>query len=79
MLDVDSSKGDDAAGESPAPLSDQSRFTRAKPTSRPTLQQDRRQKSSDVLWNIFCQAFGCRYSQFCEAVKARRNVWETER
>lgn len=29
------------------------------------------------LW-VFCQLFGCCWSQFCEAVTARHRVWETK-
>lgn len=48
---IDSSKGNDAAEKSPAPLL--RLYTRAKPTSPPTLLQERRQKSSDVLSGLW--------------------------
>ncbi len=47
---VDSSRGDDCGEKSTSPLSDHGLFTRAKPTSSPILQKDRRQKSGNDLW-----------------------------
>lgn len=62
----------------------QSLFTKTKPASPAILQKERRRKkqwyfvASCWEWAYFVSSLWCSYSQFCEAVTARCNVWETE-